>query len=1156
MKDPVKPDLPLFKRVYRHILASREVDILEQDYVQRGEAFFHVSGSGHENIAFLNPHLVPDDYLHPHYRDKSLLLARGVTVKQFFMGLFAKDDPTTRGRQMCAHLSNPALKVLSMTGPVGNNALPSAGVATAIKNQPSRPIVYVSFGDGSSQQGEVGDAIAQAVRDNLPVLFVVQDNGYAISTKTDGQTFFKHPDGDVDEFYGISIERVDGLDPVASFNAFGRIVAKMREDRKPAIVVFQVERLNSHTNADDHRVYRSAEEIAHLREEHDPVKTLEAWLLGNGLAQAEIDAIRVEVKAQVQSEAEEAQDSPDPVACLDAKAELPAFLTDSAQEYRGTPPAPGSEPADGMVMLEAIREVLKYRMAKDHRVTLFGEDLEDPKGDVFGVTKGLSQTFPGRVRNSPLNEATIVGLSVGQALAGGRPVAFLQFADFLSVAFNQIWSEMSSMHWRTAGGWKVPMIIMCSSGAFKPGLGPFHASSMESYAAHIPGIDVYLPSSAGDAAGLLNAAFESERPSIFFYPKSVLNDRNQVTSRDVARQFVPIGKARYRRRGEHLTMVGWGNLLNMMERAANDLADIGVTCDIIDLRTISPWDQDMVVESARKTGRVLIAQEENHTASMASEISATISELTDGETLIRRVTRPDTWVPFNFSNQLEVLPSYRRILETAVEMLGGSVSWKKAPAPEAGVFIVEAIGSSPSDESVTIVEWKVKPGDRITKGMTLAEAEADKAVFEIASPTEGLLEEILVPNEDMVKVGTPLLRIKTSGGKVSKKLITSEDPGQPKIHLPHPPVLGDGHGRKGPRAAIGAVGAAVSQITKNTISSLANAATNFVSDPIGKCQAGIAAIAVRTGSRVVSNEEIAAMSSYWTPEEITKSFGIKSRYWVAEGETAVSLAVDAARKVLKSKGLALTDIDLILVSTGSPIEVTPSVACMVLGELSKDVDGEAPLIQAVDISAACSGFLYGLQQAHDFVVVKPDARVLLITSETLSRNTEMADEGPVFGDAATASILVGNGHRGEIKLFAERPVLGAKGENGAILRVPRDPAKHIFMDGPKTFIEAVRNMLLFLERACAQGGVKAGDLDLVIPHQANQRIINAVRQKAKLPDEKVYSVIAEYGNTSSSSIPICLERLMKDLPTGQTWGLVAFGGGFTFGGAILRTKDK
>ena len=369
-------------------------------------------------------------------------------------------------------------------------------------------------------------------------------------------------------------------------------------------------------------------------------------------------------------------------------------------------------------------------------------------------------------------------------------------------------------------------------------------------------------------------------------------------------------------------------------------------------------------------------------------------------------------------------------------------------------------------------------------------------------------------------------------------------------------MLGSGQTSHGPMAAIGAVGAAVSHIAKHAVSNLASAASKVVSDPLSSLHAGIAGIAVKTGSRVVSNAEIAAACPEWTAEDIVKRIGVESRFWIGQGESAVSLAVDAARRLLTSKGLPLTDIDLILVSTGSPQEVTPSMACMILAELSKDLTGDAPLIQAVDINAACSGYLYGLQTAHDFLAVKPDARVLLITTEVLSLVTDPTDAAtaPIFGDAATASLIVGTARRHEMKLFIERPVLGAKGEDGTILRVPRNPAARIYMDGPKVFVEAVRNMLVFLERACAQSGVKAPDLDLVIPHQANQRIINAVRQKAKLPDEKVYSAIAEFGNTSSSSIPLCLERLMKDLPPAQTWGLCAFGGGFTFGGAILRTK--
>ena len=440
MSDPIKPDLSIFKKVWRHMLTSRELDLLEQDFVHRGEAFFHVSGSGHENIAFLHPHLVADDYLSAHYRDKSLMLARGVTVKQFFLGLFAKDGSSSHGRQMCSHLSDPSINLMSMPVPVGNSALHAVGVASMIKNKASKPIVYVGIGDGASQEGEVLDAVAQAVRDQLPELLVVQDNAYAISTETTTKTFFSRPDGDASDFYGIPIERINGLDPVESYQRFGEIVARMRQDRKPAIVIFKVERLNSHTNADDHRVYRSAEEIDALRKNCDPVLITEKWLSDQGFAASELKLMRQQVKAQVLAEAEEAQESAEPQPMLTAKAELPAYLTDPAQEYRGTPALEGTE-GDRFVMLEAIREVLKFRMAKDHRVSLFGEDLEDPKGDVFGVTKGLTAAFPGRVVNSPLSETTIIGFTIGQALAGGRPVAFLQFADFFSISFNQIWGS-------------------------------------------------------------------------------------------------------------------------------------------------------------------------------------------------------------------------------------------------------------------------------------------------------------------------------------------------------------------------------------------------------------------------------------------------------------------------------------------------------------------------------------------------------------------------------------------------------------------------------------------------------------------------------------------------------------------------------------------
>jgi len=1098
--------------VFESIVKSREVDLLEQDYTQRGEAFFHVSGSGHENIAFLNHYLTENDYLHCHYRDKSLLIARGVSPRQFFLSLFCKDQSHSRGRQMSAHLSDPRLKVLSLVGPVGNNALQAVGVASVIKEQLSRPLVVCALGDGTTQQGEVLEAIAHAVRETLPVLFVVEDNTWAISTKTKGQTFLSLPAGDASEYYGIPLVRVDGRDPVASDTAFQAAVEDIRRTRGPGIVVFQVSRLNSHTNADDHRSYRTLEEIEETRRRDDPIPRLEALLIQNDVDLARLEKLKVEIKAQVLAESIEAQDSPDPKPIFTAKAELSSRLSNPAEEKTGI------EGGEQIVMLEALREVLRHQLETNSAVTLFGEDIEDPKGDVFGVTKGLSQAFPGRVKNSPLAESTIVGVSVGQALAGRRPVGFLQFADFFAIAYNQIFAEMGSMQWRTDGGWTAPLILMVSCGGYKPGLGPFHASSMESIAAHTPGIDVFLPATAGDAAGLLNAAFESKRPTIFFYPKSCLNDRTHTTSKDIREHLVPIGRGRLHRHGDALTLVGWGNTLNLCLRAADSLRAAGRTCDVIDLRSLSPWDQPLVLESVRNTGRLLIAQEDSHSASMASEISATIAETAGVSVQIRRVTRPDTYVPCNFGNQLEVLPSYKKILATAVDMLEGELFWEPQPHDEEGFSFVEATGSSPSDESVTVLEWLVKAGQVIKTGQKLAELEADKAAFDLSSPLEGTLVELLVAEGEQVKVGTHLLKVATGKARVSRKPIIMENPGTPRI-------------------------------TWNPLAPTSSRKAGRV------IQVGIAGIRIAPGSRRVTNEEISQNCPDWSPAGIVKRIGIVTRQWATEDETALSLAVRASSELLNSHQLNPEDLTAVFCTSGTPASFTPSMACLIMAELTKGREN-GPLLQLNDINAACSGYLYSLQAAWDHLAHNPSGRVLVVTTEVLSRRTDPTDvqTAPVFGDAATATLVVGSDRVQEFITEFDRPLLSGRGENGSSLKVPLSAEEFITMDGPKVYLEAVKHMVLLLEQACHASGLSPSELDLVVAHQANQRILNAVRQKTKLPAEKIFSNIAHYGNTSSNSIPLALFELTPQLVPGKFLGLCAFGGGFTFGGAVMRTK--
>ncbi|MEE8442030.1 MAG: beta-ketoacyl-ACP synthase 3 [Spirochaetia bacterium] len=1126
---PTKTLLPL----YRYMVTARELDLIEEEYTSRGEAFFHVSGAGHEASVMLQPHLTEDDWLHCHYRDKALMLARGISPEMFFMSLFNKDGSHSRGRQMIAHMSSPEHKILSLVGAVGSSALQSAGVASVVKDQEAKPIVLCGLGDGMTQQGEVLEGIAQAVRDTLPVLFLIQDNSLAISTKTKGRTFYSTPSGEAESFYGIPVRHVDGRNPVASYHFFGEVVAEMRETRAPAIAVLDVDRLSSHTNADDQRIYRSTEEIQHIRDTGDPVAAMRNQLIEDGMSSDRLEEITGEIREELRQIAHRAQRSPEPKATFTAVKPLPVKLTSSDSEYTG------NGAGDALTMVEAIREVLKGKLDTDDRVVLFGEDLEDPKGDVFGITRGLTDSYPGRVINSPLAEATIVGMSVGRALAGERPVAFLQFADFLPMTYNQIYTELGSMYWRTDGGWQAPVIVMVTTGAYKPGLGPFHAAAMEGIAAHTPGVDVFMPSTAGDAAGLLNAAFESGRPTIFFYPKICLNDRSATTSPDVTRQLVPIGRARRVRSGEHITLVGWGNTVRLCRQAAESLDEVGVTADVIDLRSIVPWDVEMVLESAQRTGRLIVVHEDNRTAGMGAEVVATVAERATLKIDARRVTRGDTYVPCNFGNQLEVLPSYKRILETAVEMIRGSILWKLPEGSASGIRTVEAIGASPSDESVTVVAWHVQPEEDVTEGQLIAELEADKAAFEFMTPAAGTITELLCGEGDTVKIGAPLFNLKTVEGEVQLEPITREDPGTPLIEIDWDELsrteMALGGGTASTASASGAPEPARSHVIGRDVDLVA----------------GIANIAARLGSRIVTNEEISAMCPAWSPEDIVKRTGIETRHWLGEGENALTLATDAGREVLAASELLIDDIDVIICSTGTPLMATPSMATMIHYELAGERDTDCA---AFDISAACSGYIYGLQIAYDHLQSQPGARILLVTTETLSLKLDTSDPStaPVFADGATASIIVGADNAGDAQYKIFRPVLGSQGEPGSILTVPITDKETIVMDGPVVYQAAVRSMIVMLKRACHQAHIPAGNLDLIVPHQANQRIINAVRQRMKVDPEKVFSNIRDHGNTSSCTIPICLSQLSGKREKGELFGLTAFGGGFTYAGGLLQ----
>ena len=1095
---------------------ARLVDRMEHQLVGRGEAFFHASGAGHEAVAALAACLQPDDYLHCHYRDKALLLARGVPIVEFFNTVLCNAAGGSAGRQLSPLLSVPAVNVLPIVGPVANNALQSAGIAAQIRNHPTRPLVVCSLGDGGTQQGEFLEAVAEAVRWSLPVLFLIEDNQYAISTRTPGRTFFSLPDGDAPSFMGLPIHRFDGRDARACATGLQPVVERIRSTRGPALCVLSMERLADHSNADDEEVYRNREERALARSTGDPVSRLRTALLTAGHDEAALQAIEQAAEAAVHAAAEAALRNPPPI----ATSQIGQVLSGGATpEFRGGPGV--------LTMTEALRETLRARLLADARVSLYGQDIEDPKGDVFGVTRGLSSAFPGRVRNAPLSESTILGTSIGRALAGGRPVAFLQFADFLPLAFNQLATELATLNWRSNGGWSAPVIVLAACGAYRPGLGPFHAHTWESVLAHLPGIDVGMPSSAADAAGMLNAAFASERPTVILYPKALLNDRERTTSADVSQQIIPVGRARCVLEGTDLTLVGWGNTLPLCEKVAAALAAVAIAAEVLDLRWMTPFDREAVCASARKTRRLLVVHEDNMTAGFGAEVLASVAETLDVPIQYRRLGRADTYVPCHFGNQLEILPSFESLLTAAAEMLGLGLRWDRPAVAGANRMVVTAIGSSPADQQVEVVELLVKVGDRVQAGQPLATLEADKAMVELVSPADGSVEALHLQIGDRAAVDAPLLTLAVVHAR--QRQPTRENPGTPRLTRPAGPT---------PRSAP-ATQAASSTGLLVTLTGL-----------------GV----VRGRDRLHNRDLLPRFPAFTAggTDGIFERTGIESRVVADDTQDAISMAAEAAGLALAEAGITARDLQLIICSTSTPVTLVPSTACLVLHRLNPELQ-----VPAYDLLAACTGYLYALSAAWDFVQTRPGANVLVLTTEVMRRiiNPNDADTSPIFGDAATATIINGsdNGRVTDSGLAVlHRPLINARGEDGSTLLVPLPgPGARVRMEGRRVFSEAVRRMNEALTAACAESGISIADLDVIVPHQANGRIIEAMRTRLKLPPERVWNEIRQCGNTSSSSIPLALDTVLRRPRSGERAGgrigLCAFGGGFTWGGAILST---
>jgi 2-oxoisovalerate dehydrogenase E1 component len=683
---PTRLEAPDLIRAFRIMYMSRRIDDREILLKRQNKIFFQVSGAGHEGIqtaagmALRAGH----DWFFPYYRDRALSLALGMTAEDMLLqAVGAESDPSSGGRQMPSHWSSTKLHIVSPSSATGTQLLPAVGCAHANRylDPASDAVTLTSTGEGATSEGEFWEAINAACLESLPVIFLVQDNGFAISVPVEDQT----PGGDisklVDGHPNLRTFRCDGTDFVASYRTFTEAVNYCRRERKPAFVHAYCTRPYSHSLSDDERLYKTAAE-REQEARHDPLTKFPEYLLSSGVMnRGDLEQLMQEVDLEIQQATERVLKAPQP-----HKGSALRYLYSESVDPTSTAFETEAKCAgDPRTMVDTITLTIHEEMARNSNVVVFGEDVADcsreehlkevkGKGGVFKATQGLQTAFGSeRVFNTPIAEAAIVGRAAGMAMRGLKPVVEIQFLDYIWPAMMQIRDELASLRWRSNNAWSAPLVIRVAAGGYLNGGAIYHSQSAESVFTHIPGLRVVFPSNALDACGLLRTAIRCDDPVLFMEHKRLYREPYNRTQHPGPDYLIPFGKAKVVKPGANLTIVTFGALVQKSLQAAVQIEQQNprATVEVIDLRTLNPYDWAAIQASVEKTSRVMVVHEDTLSWGFGAEISARIARELFGrlDAPVGRIGALDTWIGYAPSLENEILPQVENIVEEAARIL-------------------------------------------------------------------------------------------------------------------------------------------------------------------------------------------------------------------------------------------------------------------------------------------------------------------------------------------------------------------------------------------------------------------------------------------------------------------------------------------------------